>query len=90
MSERFAKLLEPGLIGRVKTRNKIIKTANGTSYMEPDQTVGTGMIAFYERLAKGGVGFLVVESCGVEYPLGIQHIHYDGDKLIGGCTAPSG
>ena len=84
MPERFAKLLEPGQIGRVKTRNRIIKTANGTSYMEPDQTVGDRMIAFYERLAKGGVGFLVVESCGVEYPLGIQHLKYDGDKLIGG------
>ncbi len=34
------------------------------------------MIAYYERLAKGGVGFLIVESCGVEYPLGIQHVHY--------------
>jgi 2,4-dienoyl-CoA reductase (NADPH2) len=84
MSQRFARLLEPGKIGPVTTRNRIIKTANGTSYMEPDQTVGDRMIAFYSRLARGGVGFLVVESCGVEYPLGIQHLHYDGDKLIGG------
>ena len=37
------------------------------------------MIAYYERLARGGVGFLVVESCGVEYPLGIQHVHYHAD-----------
>ena len=37
------------------------------------------MIAYYERLARGGVGFLVVESCGVEYPLGIQHVHYQPD-----------
>jgi len=84
MSERFARLLEHGQIGPVKTRNRIIKTANGTSYMEADQTVGDRMIAFYSRLARGGVGFLVVESCGVEYPLGIQHLHYEGDKLIGG------
>ena len=84
MPERFAKLLEPGQIGPVKTRNRIIKTANGTSFMEADQTVGDRMIAYYARLARGGVGFLVVESCGVEYPLGIQHLHYDGDKLIGG------
>jgi 2,4-dienoyl-CoA reductase (NADPH2) len=79
MSERFEKLLEPGMIGPVKTRNRIIKTANGTSFMEENQTVGPGMIAYYERLAKGGVGFLVVESCGVEYPLGIQHVHYFAD-----------
>ncbi|OFW62135.1 MAG: hypothetical protein A2133_05560 [Actinobacteria bacterium RBG_16_64_13] len=79
MTQRFEKLLEPGMIGPVKTRNRMIKTANGTSYMEPDQTCGPRMIAYYERLARGGVGFLVVESCGVEYPLGIQHVHYRPD-----------
>ena len=79
MSQRFEKLMEPGMIGPVKTRNRIIKTANGTSYVDSDQTVGERMIAYYERLARGGVGFLVVESCGVEYPLGIHHIHYQPD-----------
>jgi 2,4-dienoyl-CoA reductase (NADPH2) len=79
MTQRFEKLMEPGQIGPVKTRNRIIKTANGTSYMDPDQTCGDRMVAYYERLAKGGVGFLVVESCGTEYPLGIQHVHYQPD-----------
>jgi 2,4-dienoyl-CoA reductase (NADPH2) len=85
MVQRFEKLLAPGRIGPVATRNRILKTANGTSYMEDDQTCGDRMVAYYERLAKGGVGFLVVESCGVEYPLGIQHAHYDQDgNLIHG------
>ncbi len=79
MTQRFEKLMEPGMIGPVKTRNRIIKTANGTSYVEADQTCGPRMIAYYERMAKGGIGFLVVESCGVEYPLGIQHVHYFPD-----------
>ncbi len=79
MVNRFMKLLEPGMIGPVKTRNRMLKTANGTSFMEDDQTCGPRMVAFYERLAKGGIGFLVVESCGVEYPLGIQHVHYHSD-----------
>ncbi len=79
MSTRFSKLLEPGMIGPVKTRNRMLKTANGTSFMDPDQTCGDRMVAYYERLAKGGIGFLVVESCGTEYPLGIQHVHYHAD-----------
>jgi 2,4-dienoyl-CoA reductase (NADPH2) len=78
-TQRFDRLMEPGMIGPVKTRNRIIKTANGTSFMEENQTVGPRMIAYYERLAKGGVGFIVVESCGVEYPLAIQHVHYRSD-----------
>ena len=71
---RFAKLLEPGQIGKIKTMNKIIKTANGTSFIEPTGFVGDRAIAYYEALAKGGVGLLIVESCGVEFPLGCQHV----------------
>ena len=84
MRDRFERLMQPGKIGPVTTRNRIIKTANGTSFMEDDQTVGPRMIAYYERLARGGVGFLVVESCGVEYPLGIQHVHYYPDGSFSG------
>ncbi len=76
MSQRLEKILEPGMIGPVKTCNRMLKTANGTSFMEPDQTVGPRMIAWYERLARGGVGFIVIESSGVEYPLGVHHVHY--------------
>ena len=86
MPHKFEKLLEPGRIGPVTTRNHIIKTANGTSYMDVEtQAPGEGMIAYYESLARGGVGLLTVESCGVEYPLGIQHVHYapDGSLIAG-------
>jgi len=41
-------------------------------------------------MAKGGVGLLIVESCGVEYPLGIHHFpvqfHLDDDKYIPSYT----
>ncbi len=84
MTHPFERLFEPGQIGPVTTRNRIIKTANGTSYVDPDQTVGERMIAYYERLARGGVGFLTVESCGTEYPLGIQHVHYAPDGSYSG------
>jgi len=85
-SQKFEKLLEPGYIGRVKTRNRIIKTANGTSFIEPTGYVGDRALAYYETMAKGGVGLLITESCGVEYPLGVQHppvqFHLDDDKYI--------
>ncbi len=73
-SARFARLLEPGQIGKIKTRNHLIKTANGTSFIEKTGFVGDRAIAYYEALAKGGVGLLVVESCGVEFPLACQHV----------------
>ncbi len=74
MSGRFEKLLAPGVIGRIKTRNHFVKTANGTSYIEHETGyVGDRALAYYEALAKGGVGLLIVESCGVEFPLACQH-----------------
>ncbi len=85
---KYPKLMEPGMVGGIKTRNRIIKTANGTSFVEVTGFVSDRMIAYYENLAKGGVGLLYVESCGVEYPLGVQHppvqLHLDDDKYIPG------
>jgi 2,4-dienoyl-CoA reductase (NADPH2) len=82
----FEKLLEPGHIGRIKTRNRIIKTASGTSFVEPTGYIGDRAKAYYANMARGGVGLLIVESCGVEYPLGVQHppvqLHLDDDKYI--------
>jgi 2,4-dienoyl-CoA reductase (NADPH2) len=84
----FQRLLEPGYIGGLKTRNRIIKTASGTSFVEPTGFMSQRAIDYYESLARGGVGLLIVESCGVEYPLGVQHppvqFHLDDDKYIPG------
>jgi 2,4-dienoyl-CoA reductase (NADPH2) len=71
---RFEKLLSQGQIGKIKTKNRFIKTANGTSFIERSGFVGDRAIAYYEALAKGGVGLLIVESCGVEFPLACQHL----------------
>lgn len=75
VNSRFAKLMEPGQIGRIRTKNRFIKTANGTSYIEHETGfVGERALAYYEALAKGGVGLLIVESCGVEFPHACQHM----------------
>lgn len=85
-SKKFEKLLQPGYIGKVRTRNRMIKASNGTSFIEPTGYVGQRALAYYEALARGGVGLIIVESCGVEYPLGVQHppvqFHLDDDKYI--------
>ncbi len=71
---KFNKLFEPGYIGKVKTKNRLVKTAQGSSVIEPDTGfVGQRALNYYENLIKGGMGLLIVESCGVEYPLGTHH-----------------
>ena len=82
----FHKLLEPYHIGKVKTRNRIIKTASGTSFWNKgDHRVSEKGKAFYEALARGGVGLIMVESPIVEYPFdepGDVRLRIDDDKYI--------
>lgn len=84
----YKNLLEPGYIGNVRLRNRIIKTGAGTSFIEADGQVGERIVAFYESLAKGGVGLIIVESTGVDYPTGIHHpsvqLHLEDDRYIPG------
>ena len=85
---RFEKLLEPGYIGSVKTRNRIIKTGAGMlMWHEDDLHMREEVKAFYEGMARGGVGLLIVESPTIDYPLGVrwrQRYRIDDDKYIEG------
>ncbi len=85
-SSDFSRILEAAYIGKLKLRNRMIKTASGTSFVEPTGFISDRMIAYYEGIARGGIGLLIVESCGVEYPLGVQHppvqLRLDEDKYI--------
>jgi 2,4-dienoyl-CoA reductase (NADPH2) len=85
---RYEKLLEPGHIGSVKTRNRIIKTGAGMlMWHEDDVHMREEVKAFYEGMARGGVGLLVVESPTIDYPLGArwrQRYRIDNDKYIEG------
>jgi 2,4-dienoyl-CoA reductase (NADPH2) len=68
MSEkRFEKLLGPGHIGSVKTRNRIIKSAAGLWYWgKGDNPVTEKVKCLYEAFARGGVGLIIMESPGIE------------------------
>ena len=88
---RFEKLMEPGTIGGVRTKNRIIKTASGGGLVEKDATAGEAIRSHYESLAKGGVGLIIFEFCAVEWPRGANRpgfmnatIH--DDKFIPGYS----
>ena len=83
--ERFEKLLEPAYIGSVKTRNRIIKTAAGTHYSNDNHFhMNPRTLEFYEALARGGVGLLIVESPTIDYPAAGDRHRLDDDKHIDG------
>ena len=92
MNPRYEKLLEPGYIGSVKTRNRMIKSGAGMlMWHQDDLHMRPEVLAFYEGIARGGVGLLIVESPTVDYPRGVrwkERYRIDDDKYIPGLVEP--
>ena len=90
MNSKYEKLLEPGRIGTVKTRNRIVKSGAGMlMWHEDDLHMRPEVLAFYEGIARGGVGLLIVESPTIDYPLGVrwrERYRIDDDKYIQGLS----
>ena len=90
-NKQFERLLEPGYIGPVKTRNRMVKTGAGTMMWHEDETtMNPKVMAYYESLARGGVGLLIVESPTVDWPAGARwraRYRIDDDKYVEGLSA---
>lgn len=90
MNPRYEKLLEPGRIGSVQTRNRMVKSGAGMlMWHEDDLHMRPEVLAFYEGIARGGVGLLIVESPTIDYPRGVrwkERYRIDDDKYIDGLS----
>ncbi len=79
--QRFAKLLEPSHIGRVATRNRIIKPAAGLQYwIAGGVPVAEKAKWLFDAYARGGVGLIIIESPRLEP--GGKGFRLDNDKAI--------
>lgn len=86
---RFARLWEPGRIGRVELRNRMVLNPMGLLLGNHDGTVSDAEIAFYEARARGGVGLVILGTAGVAYPGGIAHPRMPGisdDRFVAGLA----
>ena len=84
----FAKLLQPGQIGKLKTRNRIVRTAAGVDYLDKDfVVVEEKMLPLYEAWARGGAGLIILGGAVVGHPAGSiipTNVRIDDDKFIPG------
>lgn len=85
---KFQKLLGPGYIGSVCTRNRMLKTgAQPGLFPSPDGNVTQQLKDYYDALARGGAGIVTVAGGGVQYPKGSTlpgRYRVDDDKFIPG------
>ncbi|MDD3167837.1 MAG: FAD-dependent oxidoreductase [Eubacteriales bacterium] len=66
---KYEKILEPGRIGSMELRNRMIMPGMGTNLAAADGTVSDVIVNYYARRANGGVGMIITEVCCPD-PLG--------------------
>jgi 2,4-dienoyl-CoA reductase (NADPH2) len=85
-SSNYKLLFSPANIGKVKLKNRIVKTAAQTYFFDsgPNQ-VGPQAKAFYGAVARGGAGLVITETPAMEWPLledGDRRFRIDDDKYL--------
>jgi 2,4-dienoyl-CoA reductase-like NADH-dependent reductase (Old Yellow Enzyme family)/thioredoxin reductase len=66
MKTMFPKLFEPGSIGNLRLKNRIVKAPQHTGLSNPDGSVTERMLRYYKDVALGGVGMIVVEYAWID------------------------
>lgn len=82
----YPRLFSPVSIGRVRLRNRIVKTAAQTYFFESgERRVGAMAKAFYGAVARGGAGLVITETPAMEWPLAQtddRRFRIDDDRYI--------
>ncbi|MEZ4355040.1 MAG: FAD-dependent oxidoreductase [Myxococcota bacterium] len=69
-SGRFPRLLEPGRIGTLEVRNRILMCPMGDNLAQEDGCPSETSMDYFEARARGGVGLILVGSVAVSWPEG--------------------
>ena len=57
----FSRLLEPGKLCRVKTKNRMVRSGAGIAYLDEEYFVKPAeSLSYYQALARGGVGLIIL------------------------------
>ncbi|MFZ5981913.1 MAG: FAD-dependent oxidoreductase [Candidatus Zixiibacteriota bacterium] len=66
MTGNFPNLMQPGKIGNLDIKNRIVKAPQSTGMSNMDGSVSERLIRHYRELARGGTGLIVVEYAFVD------------------------
>ena len=67
----YVKLFEPGRIGNLDLKNRIVMPAMGCSFAESTGEAGARMIKYYADRARGGAGLIITEITRVDDETGV-------------------
>lgn len=86
---RFERLFEPGKIGTMELKNRIVMPPMATGFAAEDGSVTERLTAYYEERAKSGPGLIIVEITCIDSPVGRgldRQINIDDDRFIPGLA----
>lgn len=81
---KFHKLLEPMQLKQVRLKNRIVKPGQRLGFVDKDNYATQQGIDFYENLARGGAGLIIVDHAFVDFPMGakIRQLSIADDQYI--------
>ena len=62
----FPNLFQPGRIGRLQLRNRVLKAPTSTGMSNIDGSVSERLIRHYRDVARGGAGLIVCEYAFID------------------------
>jgi len=81
-SGKFSKLLEPGKIGKIKTKNRMVRVAAGTDFVAPGGHLNLEKeLPYWEAIARGGIGLAIQGATSIT-DLGEGEPMFHDDKFI--------
>ena len=84
-----ASLLQPGRIGKMELKNRIVMAPMGENFGGDDGLCGEKTQAYYEERAAGGTGLIIMGTAAVSWPTGTSEPHQLGisnDDFIPGLA----
>ena len=81
----FPGLFQPGRIGRLQIKNRIVQLPTGTSFIGPNCEVTERTIASYVESAKGGVGLIIVggvRALPINKPVDRRFLNLGDERLL--------
>ena len=86
---QYKRVYEPWQIKNVKFKNRMLKTPQDMNMADfVDGSITQELLDFYEAIARGGMGGIIVEQSAVEVPLGTRDgmINIAEDAMLPGLT----
>jgi 2,4-dienoyl-CoA reductase-like NADH-dependent reductase (Old Yellow Enzyme family)/thioredoxin reductase len=86
---RFSKLFEPGRIGGMEVKNRIVMSPMVDNLGTEDGYVTERCIAYYEERARGGAGLIIVGASTIDFPRGkglARNLAVDDDRYLSGLS----